>query len=636
MGFLDNAGVGRLWGKVKALVDGVKVGGRNYILDSANLSVSSLGSSAGSRGEYRTMDVGNSYMNIPDGTQVTISFDLEMEVNTENARLLVYNQNQKSPKTFEGKYLYFDEQPGETIKKRCSLVTYVRDRENATLNDNYVEFYSVYGTSNWFRISNLKMEIGNKDTDWTPAPEDIVDSIQIGGRNLLCGSEIGDISLPLFDGSNAVLSGLPYLDGAPLYSMSGPAYIKVNFPILNTGDVYTFSCDVARQSGGSAKSVIFTVNGENINVGTAVGGTWTNFSVTFTAKADSTNILIRVGSTDVSDTGWLGHARHFKLEKGNKDTDWTPAPEDKADADHTHTWDVITSKPTTFPPSTHTHDTFIGATATPATPGVAGMVPAPDYGQVEYFLRGDGTWALPPTTDPPSNIDGNAGTATKLQTTRYIDGVGFNGSANISHYATCSTSGSAAAKTCSITGFSLVTGARVIVRFSYANTAANPTLDVSSTGAKAIYYKGSAIPSNYIKQYTVLELVYDGSYWYVVGDLTQYLVDTLVSPTVLYTSTTGIYASATQTWAYTTVSGLSTWKEVRLWVEVGDATCGYVTVNTTKSTAYVNGYYSTAYNGAMRVIADFANNRVGVYVTGVTGWAYSNLRVLRVEGLVKA
>lgn len=226
--------------------------------------------------------------------------------------------------------------------------------------------------------------------------------------------------------------------------------------------------------------------------------------------------------------------------------------------------------------------------------------------------------------------------ADKLQTTRYLDGVGFNGTANISHYATCTTSGGTAAKVCSITGFSLVTGARVIVRFSYANTAANPTLNVSSTGAKAIYYKGSAIPVNYIKQYTVLELVYNGSYWYVVGDLTQYLVDTLVSPTELYTSTTGIYASATQTWACTTVSGLSAWKEVRLWVEVGDATCGYVTVNTTKNTAHVNGYFSAAYNGTMRVIADFANNRVGVYVAGVTGWALSQLRVLRVEGLVKA
>lgn len=250
------------------------------------------------------------------------------------------------------------------------------------------------------------------------------------------------------------------------------------------------------------------------------------------------------------------------------------------------------------------------------------------------FLNNEGVQYL--WTKIKTYVDSKIGTADKLTTARALDGVLFDGSASRHHYGTCSTSGSTAAKTCSITGFSLVTGARVIVRFSYANTASSPTLNVSSTGAKAIYYKGSAIPVSYIKKYTVLELVYDGSYWHIVGDLTQYLVDTLVSPTVLYTSTTGIYASATQTWAYTAVSGLSAWKEVRLWVEVGDATCGYVTVNTTKNTAHVNGYYSAAYNGTMRVIADFANDRAGVYVAGVTGWALSQLRVLRVEGLVKA
>jgi hypothetical protein len=128
-------------------------------------------------------------------------------------------------------------------------------------------------------------------------------------------------------------------------------------------------------------------------------------------------------------------------------------------------------------------------------------------------------------TNQGNDIVGNAGTATTLQTARAIDGVNFNGSVAISHYATCSTAAATAAKTCTISNFTLVTGARVFVRFSYANTAASPTLNVSSTGAKAIYYKNAAIPANYITQYTVLEMVYSGSYWYVVGDLTKYQLD---------------------------------------------------------------------------------------------------------------
>ncbi|WP_294522895.1 hypothetical protein [uncultured Pseudoflavonifractor sp.] len=54
-------------------------------------------------------------------------------------------------------------------------------------------------------------------------------------------------------------------------------------------------------------------------------------------------------------------------------------------------------------------------------------------------------------------------------------------------YGTCSTPGATVAKTVALSSFSLNTGAVVGVRFSYANTAANPTLNVNSTGAKSIY-----------------------------------------------------------------------------------------------------------------------------------------------------
>lgn len=122
---------------------------------------------------------------------------------------------------------------------------------------------------------------------------------------------------------------------------------------------------------------------------------------------------------------------------------------------------------------------------------------------------------------------GRAPSADKWQTTRYLEGVGVDGTANRHHYTTCSTSGGTAAKTASLTGFSLQTGARVAVLFSNANTASNPTLNISSTGAKPIYYRNSAIPANYIQAGTVLELVYSGSYWRVIGDLAQYQLETI-------------------------------------------------------------------------------------------------------------
>ena len=88
---------------------------------------------------------------------------------------------------------------------------------------------------------------------------------------------------------------------------------------------------------------------------------------------------------------------------------------------------------------------------------------------------------------------GNAQTATRLATKRTIGGVAFDGSANIHHYATCSTAAATAAKTVALSGFALATGARVLVKFTVTNSAANPTLDVNGTGAKPIQYRGAQL-----------------------------------------------------------------------------------------------------------------------------------------------
>ncbi|WP_346666105.1 hypothetical protein [uncultured Mailhella sp.] len=119
----------------------------------------------------------------------------------------------------------------------------------------------------------------------------------------------------------------------------------------------------------------------------------------------------------------------------------------------------------------------------------------------------------------PTSVSGNAGSATKLQTARTLDGVSFNGSAAITHYGTCSTAAATAAKTVFLTGFTLVTGAVIFVRFTVTNTAANPTLNVNGTGAKAIQYRNAAISAGYLAANRTYVFVYDGSSYELVGDI---------------------------------------------------------------------------------------------------------------------
>lgn len=104
---------------------------------------------------------------------------------------------------------------------------------------------------------------------------------------------------------------------------------------------------------------------------------------------------------------------------------------DYAVAGHTHTWDSVTGKPSTFAPSAHNHSvikslsvsgttltwtkddgttgnlttqdtnttygTFKGATTSAA--GSTGLVIAPVAGNANRYLRSDGTWAVPPDTN---------------------------------------------------------------------------------------------------------------------------------------------------------------------------------------------------------------------------------------------
>ena len=82
-------------------------------------------------------------------------------------------------------------------------------------------------------------------------------------------------------------------------------------------------------------------------------------------------------------------------------------------------------------------------------------------------------------------------------------------------YAACNTAAATAAKVpaSTVAGFSLVAGASLRVKFTYANTAASPTLNVNSTGAKQIRLNGAN--SAYWTAGATVDMVYDGAYWQV-------------------------------------------------------------------------------------------------------------------------
>lgn len=144
--------------------------------------------------------------------------------------------------------------------------------------------------------------------------------------------------------------------------------------------------------------------------------------------------------------------------------------------------------------------------------------------------------------DNTADVNKNVKSAGTLATARTIDGVSFNGSADITHYGNCSTEAATAAKVVACTGFTLATGARIAVKFTVTNTAASPTLNVNGTGAKAMYYRGSAINKGYLAANRTYEFIYNGTQYELVGD-----IDTNTTYSAATNSAAGLMSASDKT-----------------------------------------------------------------------------------------
>lgn len=146
------------------------------------------------------------------------------------------------------------------------------------------------------------------------------------------------------------------------------------------------------------------------------------------------------------------------------------------------------------------------------TNGVANGMPCFRTDENKLYVRVSGAWsdfvgfgdAL--TFNKAVTINGN------LEVNGKIKGISVN------KYAECSTAAATAEKTVDCEGFTLDDNVTVTIKFTVNNTAANPTLNVSGTGAYPIYYRGTAVSAGYLGGSRIVQFVFHDSKWQIVGD----------------------------------------------------------------------------------------------------------------------
>lgn len=83
-------------------------------------------------------------------------------------------------------------------------------------------------------------------------------------------------------------------------------------------------------------------------------------------------------------------------------------------------------------------------------------------------------------------------------------------SANGNDYSVCTTAAGIREKIVDCKGFMLMPGSKITVRFTTSNAAASPALNINGTGAKPIYYNGSAISPEILLADSTYSFRYNG------------------------------------------------------------------------------------------------------------------------------
>ena len=193
---------------------------------------------------------------------------------------------------------------------------------NKTITDKVAEIKTTIDSITQ-RVSSAETKVNTVTTNFN--------NLQIGGRNLILNSALNGNKNWIgatVDTSKKYgnCNSLKFTGSASAYSSSTPAKV---------GEVFTVSVkSFVGTSGGNLPLIIFEeykdntttrINYQETTVPSTINS-WQTYKATWTVKkSETTNVRIRIYNRTASYNFWVSQP---KLEKGNKATDWTPAPED--------------------------------------------------------------------------------------------------------------------------------------------------------------------------------------------------------------------------------------------------------------------------------------------------------------------
>ena len=168
-----------------------------------------------------------------------------------------------------------------------------------------------------YTFSNAALGTGTTTIPTSKAVSDAIADVGVGGRNLLTGTESGEgwLSTYLVDSS-----GEPYNASAEQPTASTATDTCTAYYIaVSPSTQYTLSVNEMFSHDGYGKVCCY--DSSKAYLGTAIDYIYPSAATSWTFTTPANTAYVRVSALAVLQHKW-------KLERGSRATDWTPAPED--------------------------------------------------------------------------------------------------------------------------------------------------------------------------------------------------------------------------------------------------------------------------------------------------------------------
>ena len=300
------------------------------------------------------MDITISQDNVGTWQRYSFTFDTHKGINTSEPIYLIINGHNNPEGSGYVKNIKLER--SNIVSQWTPSQFDVDDSLDDVVNDmkEYTnKSISEYNTNLDVRFDGINQSVSKIDKTVNGVKSDL-SNLDIGARNLVKNSAFIDGKNNWIFGANVTIDTTKTFNGHPsckssqkgLASSGYRGCENYNLPNKNClsmkkGDVYTVSCwyyvedrntfngALALECKGkldnnTSNSTIMRVS---VDKTTMVEGQWTKMFKTITVDKDYRDVCVRawVGRDG---TAWF---TDFKLEKGNKSTDWSPAPDDMKD-----------------------------------------------------------------------------------------------------------------------------------------------------------------------------------------------------------------------------------------------------------------------------------------------------------------